>query len=420
MPVTSSVRYSMILATTAVAVMLYLDRACLGILNVPIKSELSLSKGQFEDLTSAFFWAYALAQLPAGWLGDRLGPRAMLSLYLFFWSMCTALMGLAAGLPMLILLRLGCGLFEAGAYPLASGIVRTWMPAAARARASGAVAVGGRLGGAIAPPLTLWLAGEALGGWRIPFVVYGLLGMVGAIGFFLWFRNRPADHPAVNEAERALIGEPESRPTEFPPLGAFVLNRPLWLCSLVQFISNFAWGFILTLFPSYLTDVHNVPAETRAWYQAIPLYAGIVGMLLGGWVSDAAIARFGPRWGRSLPIAMSRLAIGAAYVGCLIWPDPFVVMLMMMMVAFATDLGMAPMWAWTQDVGGRHTGSVMGWANMWGNFGAAVFPLVMKQLNHWPSMFALCAAIQILAAAAAWGMDARRPIGQSDRTAGRD
>jgi MFS family permease len=324
-------------------------------------------------------------------------------------------MGIAAGLPMLILLRLGCGLFEAGAYPLASGIVRNWMPASARATASGVVAVGGRLGGAIAPPLTILLAGEAVGGWRIPFAVYGLVGMAGAVAFFVWFRNWPAEHPQVNDAERTLIGnEPQNRDALLPPIGAFLTSVPMWLCSLVQFISNFAWVFILSLFPSFLSETTNLPDTTRAWYQAIPLYAGIVGMLLGGTLGDFTTRRFGPRWGRALPIAGSRLAIGAAYAVCLMKPDATTVLIMMIVVAFATDLGMAPMWAWTQDVGGRHTGAVMGWANMWGNFGAAIFPLVAKQLKlsqpdqAWPILFGICAASQIVAALAATGIDARK------------
>jgi MFS transporter, ACS family, glucarate transporter len=137
-------------------------------------------------------------------------------------------------------------------------------------------------------------------------------------------------------------------------------------------------------------------------------------MLLGGTLGDFTTRRFGDRWGRALPIAGSRLMIGLAYAVCLIQPTAGTVLAMMIVVAFATDLGMAPMWAWTQDVGGRHVGSVMGWANMWGNFGAAIFPLVAKQLklsnpdHAWPILFGICAASQIVAAVAALGIDARR------------
>ena len=96
---------------------------------------------------SSFFWTYSLGQVPAGWLSDRFGPRLMLGIYLAVWSLFTGLLGLAHGMVALVALRLGCGLFEAGAYPTAAGIVRNWMPFERRGLASGIVSIGGRFGG---------------------------------------------------------------------------------------------------------------------------------------------------------------------------------------------------------------------------------------------------------------------------------
>jgi len=417
----------MIAATTLVAVMLYLDRVCLSILSDQIKPLLGDTpdeqKVRFADLTAAFFWTYALFQLPAGWLGDRFGARAILPVLLFCWSACTALLGLANGFVALCVLRLGCGLFEAGAYPLAAGIVRAWMPPAVRGFASGCVAVGGRLGGAIAPPLTLALASGGADSWRMPFFVYGALGMLGALPFWWWYRDRPALHSAVNPAEAELIANGRTAkplaPHGPPPLGAFFRSRALWLNSLVQFLANFAWVFIITLFPDYLKEVFDTPPGERAFYQSLPLYAGLGGMLLGGWLSDLAMKRFGPRWGRGLPVAGSRILVGAAYLACLGVRDPLAVALLMGVVAFATDLGTAPVWAWAQDTGGRHVGAVVGWANMWGNFGAAAAPMVfirIRQANPtdpvagWDTAFLVCAAAQVIAAIAALGLDARKPL----------
>lgn len=107
------VRYTMIALTTLVAVMLYLDRVCLSIVGDQVSKNLHLSDEQLGHLFSAFFWSYAAFQLPAGWLGDRYGPRVILACYLFLWSVCTGLMGLAGGFLALYALRLGCGAFEA-------------------------------------------------------------------------------------------------------------------------------------------------------------------------------------------------------------------------------------------------------------------------------------------------------------------
>lgn len=420
------VRYGMIALTTAVAVMLYLDRACLGILDQQIKPLLADTPDEqrelFGDLSSAFFWAYALFQLPAGWLGDRFGARAVLAAYLFLWSACTGLMGFADGFAALFVLRLACGMFEAGAYPLAAGVVRRWVPATARGAASGCVAVGGRLGMAAAPTLTVGLAGLTAAGWRLPFFVYGLAGMVIAFEFWRWYRNRPADHPRVNAAEAALIagghGEEAGRPVGWPPLGGLIESGALWLTSLVQFLANFAWVFILTLFPTYLADRFGTPQDERAWLQTIPVFGGIVGMLLGGWLSDVLVRRIGRRWGRAVPVAGSRVVVGAAYLACPFAGDAAAVAALMVVVALATDLGTAPVWAYAQDVGGRHVGAVIGWANMWGNFGAAVAPMAFVRIRGafdtpaagWNTVFLLCAATQLVAAAAALGINAARPV----------
>lgn len=414
------VRYGMLGATTFVAVMLYLDRVCLSIVGERIKPDQGLTDEEFTALLSAFFWAYAIFQLPAGRLGDRFGPRRILTAYLFLWSACTGLMGLASGFAALFALRLGCGLFEAGAYPLAAGVVRRWVPATARGTASGVVAVGGRVGGAIAPMLTLALAAGATDAWRRPFLIYGAIGMIGAVAFYFWFRDSPADHPAVNEAEAKQIAgstmEETATPVGWPPLGGFVRSRALWLNSFVQFVSNFAWVFIITLFPSYLKQAFNTPADDRAFYQSLPLYAGIFGMVLGGILTDRALRAFGPRWGRALPMAGSRVVVGAAYVACLGATDALELTLLMCVVAWATDVGTAPTWAWAQDVGGRHVGAVVGWANMWGNFGAASAPLVFQALLTLDAddpaygrraAFLFCACIQILAAVAALGVSGR-------------
>lgn len=414
----------MIAVTTLVAVMLYLDRVCLSIVGEQIKLDQSLTEAEYNRLLSSFFWAYALLQLPAGWLGDRYGPRTILSIYLFFWSACTGAMGLVSGFTALLLLRLGCGIFEAGAYPLAAGIVRRWMPFTSRGMGSGVVAVGGRLGGAIAPMLTAWIAAGTVDGWRRPFIWYGAVGMVGAIGFWFWFRDRPDQHPAVNQAEADLIDSGVPAPTTpvkvgMPPVGAFLGDASLWLMSLVQFAANLAWVFIITLFPSYLAQVHQMPQEQRALYQSIPLYAGIVGMLLGGWVTDRAARSLGVRWGRAVPIIVTRLLVGLAYVLCLVFTDPLVMLLLMCLVAWATDMGNAPTWAYGQDVGGRYVGAVIGWANMWGNFGAALAPEVANltrwfypddPVAAWSAVFLVFAGTQVVAALAALGVDASRPI----------
>src|SRR6266853_965176 len=153
----TSIRYMVLGLTTLVAVMLYLDRFCLGYVAPYIRESLGLSTRQIAFVLDAFFYTYAFGQIPCGWLSDRFGARIMLALYLAIWSSLTGLMGLAHGVTSLLLFRLGCGLFEAGAYPSCAGLIRRWMPYHRRGLASGVISLGGRIGGATVPMLTAYL-----------------------------------------------------------------------------------------------------------------------------------------------------------------------------------------------------------------------------------------------------------------------
>src|SRR5437016_5740531 len=148
------VRYLILALTVVVAVLLYLDRYCLGYVTPYVRESLKLTSGETAFMLSAFFLTYAFGQLPGGWLADRYGTRLMLTFYLAVWSVLTGLIGFADGFVMLLLLRLGCGLFEAGGYPACAGLIRRWIPHQQRGLASGIVSLGGRIGGAITPGIT--------------------------------------------------------------------------------------------------------------------------------------------------------------------------------------------------------------------------------------------------------------------------
>src|SRR5947208_3869558 len=118
--------------------------------------EMALDKQSTGDVLAAFFFAYALGQMPAGWLADRFGPRRMLVAYIALWSLCTAFTGFVTGLFALVIVRCACGLAEAGAYPSSGLLISRWFPFDHRARANGVVAFGGRVGNAMGLLFTAW------------------------------------------------------------------------------------------------------------------------------------------------------------------------------------------------------------------------------------------------------------------------
>lgn len=577
----SAVRYFVLFATFLSAVLLYLDRYCMSYAQRYVKEDLGLDDRDIGWAMSIFFLSYALAQVPSGRLTDRFGPRSMLTVYILVWSFFTAAMGWAAGLMMLVAVRLGAGLGQAGAYPTAAAVVGHWVPLPRRGLASAAIAFGGRVGGAIAPLLTAalvvafvpedlpstltgadmlapaeltrelaglpdeteeatepeaepdaepeeltadqiarqallaklqqrfqshrrapqltaqldvkvtdshpdtrdwsalpailndWITGPVIGspeelkplpierearqlldelekrelsdpkrerlnrlvleavfpdevrkiymhGWRPVMWLYGAAGTAVA-GFFFWqVRNRPAEHARVNEAELEMIeaGRPAVSSAAPPredrlPVRVILASRSLWCLNVAQFGTNVGWIFLVSWLPRYLFEVQHVPFQLRSWMASLVIFVGWIGMLFGGWLTDRLTERLGLRWGRALPVGVSRFVAMAAFLLVLLDPSPWMATGLFALVAFSTDLGSPAVWAFNQDVGGRYIASVLGWGNMWGNLGAFVsIPLQERivALWGWDAAFLACAAGFLASGICGMLVDARRPI----------
>ena len=197
------------------------------------------------------------------------------------------------------------------------------------------------------------------------------------------------------------------------PLIELATNRSMWFNGAMQFFTNVGWIFLVTYLPRYLIEVHHVPVAERALMSMIPTLVAIVGMFLGGFLTDRMAVVMGRRWGRSLPIALTRFAAGVPYLICLLHPSPWTVVGLLSVTAFMCDLGIPAVWAFQQDVGGKHTGSVLGWGNMWGNFGAAVGPYLIAGLidqRRWNVVFLTCAGAFALSGLVALGVDATKKV----------
>ncbi|QDT88999.1 MFS transporter [Gimesia algae] len=264
-------------------------------------------------------------------------------------------------------------------------------------------------------------------GWRKMMMTYGLVGILIA-GIFWWvIRDYPRAHPACSEQELALIehGRLESDKDHSKQIGgipfkAIVKNQSLWLLSLSQFCTNVGWLFLVTWLPRFLDEEYQVPLEERGKMVTIALAVGWFGTLSGGKVTDWLMKRISLRWSRVLPIALSRFTAMAAYLVCLLDISPWTSVIMFSIVAFSTDFGSPAMWAFNQDIAGKHVGSVLGWGNMWGNLGAAVAPSLMIAVitvntasgeeHHWDMAFVTCAIAFFIAGVASLFVDSSRKL----------
>lgn len=415
------VRYAILAIATANAFLLYLDRVCMGavVQSASFRQELGLDNQAAGDILASFFLAYALGQLPAGYLADRFGPRRMLVVYIVAWSAATALTGFTATVAALVAVRALCGLAESGAYPASGLLISRWFPFQQRARANSVVAFGGRIGNSLALWLTA-LAIAAFGSWRPVLWTYGLLGIGLALATHVVFRNHPAAHPWVNAAEREYIGTPPPKASPPPFPWQQLLTHPgLWLLNLASLGMNIGWAFLITWLPAYLTEVRGLDTVTASRYVSLALLASLAGMLSGGLWCDWLTRRYGQRWGRRLPFVIGGSAAAIAYLSCPLLPGPIAVVAACGFVAFATDSVMPAVWALAQDIGGDNVASTMAWSNMWGNFGASavakLIPFLLATSLHrpdWTEVFYLCAAGFVVLALAALGIDSTRTLKQ--------
>ncbi len=424
----TSVRHWVITATTLAAFLMYLDRACLAWMldSDSFKADISLSKAEENTLKSAFFWAYALAQVPAGWLAERFGKRTLMTTLIILWSAFTALTGFSNGLWMLLIARIGCGLAEAGAYPISGSLLSRWAHLKHRGFASSIVSLGGRLGFVLAPIITVKVILLA-GNWRWAGWVYGLSGLFVAWMFWHIFRETPERHPSCNDAERHLLNEGREIPQEATattrhrfPWRAVLTDRSLWLMCAYQMLTNFGWAFVINSMSAYLRNVRHLSEEMNGWISTLTLFIGLFGLLLGGLLTDVLTRRFGLRLGRLLPLSVTRFVSAAMCLACLWVESPWLLAGCLGLMVFSTDCGLPAVWAWAQDVGGRNVAPIFGWANMWGNFGAALQANVAGWLlatfdtnGDQKELFVACAIAFTLAGVLSFGINATRKVGEA-------
>ena len=420
----TNVRHRIIAVSMLMAFILYLDRICLAeiVKSASFATDVPLSKEEIGSILGAFFFSYALFQVPTGWASDRFGARKMLTGYIVLWSLFTGLTGFMSSFTSLLVMRLLCGAAEAGAYPTCGAVIRRWMPLASRAKSSALVAFGGRMGGTLAPFLTAWMV-IRLGHWRRPLWIDGAVGLIIAAIYWRVVRNSPEEHSDCNEAERALIGKPPVEPpiptSEFlGMLGAFCRCRNLWLNAVGQLCTNVGWAFLITWLPTYLKEQKHVEDVAGGLMVTVVIAFGMPGQLVGGWVADLSVRRFGLRWGRVLPMFVGGCLGGSAYLVCLGMDSAWGVIACCCVVSFAVDLGNPATWAFMQDIGGRATAAAFGWGNMWGNFGAAMIAKLVPLLlvlgksggTGQRNVFLVCAGALFLYGLISLGLDATKPV----------
>jgi sugar phosphate permease len=380
------VRYVVVAALCVAATVAYVQRNSYGGADTTITRELGLTEGQRGDAASLFFFSYALLQVPSGWLAQRAGPRLTLACIAAGWSVALGLCALAFNPYTLIGGRLLMGVMQAGIFPCSTLILAAWLPPTQRGTASALLNSFMLIGGALSSNLT-GLFIEPLG-WRGLFLAFAVPGLVWALLFAVWFRNRPADHPGVNDAELAVIeagrSGAEKAALRRPVSWAILLSGALYLICLQQFFRAGANRFFDNWFTTYLQEARGLNRVFANQLASLPQWAGVVGGIVGGALSDYLLLRTGSRRVARQGVAVASLAAclglyGAAYV----LPDPTLATLTASAGFFVFCFSAPCAYAITMDMGGRNLGVIFGAMNMLGNLGAWAFVAVAPRLTAW-------------------------------------
>src|SRR5262245_11589753 len=455
------VRYAVLAVFCSLAFLTYLDRICIMRVQNDIASDLGFrrltaedeerlaAEGKADDATAraellktrgkqpmswifgAFTLGYLLFEIPGGRLGDRWGPRRVLFRIVVCWSIFTALTGSADTLvrlvvsspgPMLlvaalVVVRFLFGAFEAGAYPNISRVVGRWFPYRDRGFAQGFIWMSSRSGGAFAPAIIGGLMAAA-GGWRHGFWVLGVVGIMWALAFYWWFRDRPEEMPAVNAAEADLIraGAVQDAGHGTVPWRRLLSSTNLWAIYLCHACICFSAYFFITFIPKFLEEKYRIGFSDSEFLSGSPSMVAAVMCLTGGRLSDLIIRRTGNRrWGRS-GVGAAALALAALF--CMMVPLANGVaagVVLLCCIAGAQDLMVPVLWSLPADIGGRHAGTVGGAMNTAGGIGAVLGPVAAAYVAEtwgWHVVFPMFAGSYALAAVLWLRIDATEPFEQ--------
>jgi MFS family permease len=410
------VRHVVLAMTVAAYMITYMDRTVISSATPVIQKEFGFSLITMGWILASFNWAYALFQVPGGWLGDRIGPRRALTLIVTWWSVFTSATALGWNAASMIAIRFLFGMGEAGAFPTATRSLSRWLLPGERGFAQGITHAGSRLGAALTPPVVVLLMVRY--GWRTAFVAFGGLGLLWAAAWFLYYRDTPEQHSGVNIGERELIHSstrgPRARIGAAVPWRSILSSPLLWYLSLMYFCYNYCLNTYLNWFPTYLKDFRGYSLKQMGFYASLPLLAATVGDVAGGWLSDILLRRTGnvKRSRRLVSVAGFLIAAGGILPATLT-ADPKTCVIFSCVAFFGLETTVGVSWAIPLDVGGDYAGSVSSVMNMWGNIGGAIAPTALAYLVKgygWNVPFLVASALCLIAAALHSKIDAGKRI----------
>jgi MFS transporter, ACS family, D-galactonate transporter len=402
----SNTRFVVLTGLCIAAALSYVARNAIAVAESTVRADLGLTKEQSGWLMSAFFFSYALCQIPGAQVGKQLGSRRALPLFAAVWSVATAVSAFAGGLASFVAARIVQGVAQAGLFPVCTVTIARWFPKTGRAFATGALGSFMSVGGA----LCAWLTGVLLEvlephvapgwNWRLTFLLFGVPGLLWAAWWWKWFRDEPREHRSVNAEELELIeaGAPASGPAQAVPVAqragsetgaptpwlALFSSPALWWICAQQACRAAGYMFFTSWFATYLQETRGVGIAKSGFLNMVPLLAVVLGSFAGGALSDWLLARTGSRNLARRWMSITFLSICAGLIfAALGIEDALAAVLVISAGTFCFALASPCAYTIPIDMGGGHVGTIHATMNMTGNLGAWAFPIAVPLLLRW-------------------------------------
>jgi len=373
----------------------YLDRVCISVAGPRMQADLHIDPIGWGWVTGMFTISYCLFEIPTGSLGDRIGPRRVLTRIVLWWSAFTALTGAVTGYYPLLMTRFLFGAGEAGAFPNSSVVISRWFPPTQRATMSGVTLMASQIGGAIAPLLVVPI--QSRYGWRASFFVFGLLGVAWATVWYAWFRDSPAEKSGVKS--QAAESPTPTRHT-FPWRNTFRSQTALALMA-TAFCYVYVYNFFQTWFHTFLEKGRGF-TEEGLWLSALPYVVAACTNLTGGAVSDALVRRLGLKKGRRTLGVAALTSAGVFTIAAMVTRQQTLTVIFLTLVYASITFQQSGVFGVCLDIGKKHAGAIVGLMNTvaqaGGLLGSVAYGYIVSRFGSYDAPFIPMAALLFIGA----------------------
>jgi MFS family permease len=368
----------------------YLDRVCISVAGPRIQEDLHIGPAGWGWVTGVFTISYCLFEIPTGILGDRIGPRRVLTRIVLWWSAFTALTGAVTSYHPLLLIRFLFGAGEAGAFPNASVVISRWFPRSRRATMCGVALMASQIGGALAPLLVVPI--QSRYGWRASFFVFGAMGACWAIAWFAWFRDSPAPMAGSEHLDTKRHSFPWRSALRSPSAVALLATA---------FCYVYVYNFFQTWFHTFLVKGRGF-SETGLLLSALPFAVAVFANLSGGAASDILVRRLGVTRGRRTIGCAALTVAGMFTIAAMVSRQPVMTVGFLAVVYGAITFQQSGVFGVCLDIGGDNSGATVGLMNtaaqVGGFVGSVAYGYIVEHFGNYDAPFVPMAVLLFVGA----------------------